>query len=195
MFYEPLSFLIRNLAGFFILNLLLRFYLQVVRASFGHPLAQFTVKLTNFAVLPMRRLVPSMGGYDTATLLLAWVSALAMNLLLILVSPIPLNLFAPTVVTGLAMMAVVSVIQFSIYLMLGVVFLQAILSWVNPYNPLAPLLDALTRPFLNPIRRVIHPVGGIDLSPLVLLLALQMISQFMILPIEQSLFAYTVSPR
>jgi YggT family protein len=196
MFYEPLRFLIRNLAGFFILILLLRFYLQVVRAPFGHPLAQFTVKLTNFAVLPLRRIVPSVGGYDTATLLLAWVTALLMNLLLIVASPFPINLLAPMALAGLAVMAVLSVIEFSLYLLLGAVFMQAVLSWVNPYqNPLTPLLDALTRPFLNPIRRVIHPVGGIDLSPLVLMLVLTMILQYLIPQLEPGLFAFTLAPR
>ncbi|MBV8656209.1 MAG: YggT family protein [Burkholderiales bacterium] len=190
MFYDAFSFLIRNLAGFFILNLLLRFYLQVVRAPFGHPLAQFTVKLTNFVVLPVRRIIPSVSGYDTATLLLAWLTALLMNVLLLFVSPLPLNFMAPNVALGLVMLALLALMQFSFYLMLGAVFIQAIMSWVNPYNPLTPVLDALTRPLLAPVRRVLPLLGGIDLSPLVLILALQMLLQFVVAPIESRLLSY-----
>jgi len=190
MFYDAFSFLIRNLAGFFILNLLLRFYLQVARAPFGHPLAQFTVKLTNFVVLPVRRLIPSIGGYDSATLLLAWLTALLMNLLLLLVAPFPVNLLSSAAALGLIMLAFLAMMQFSLYLMFGAIFIQAILSWVNPYNPLTPVLDALTRPLLAPIRRILPSMGGIDLSPLVLILAIQMVLLFVIGPIESRLLTY-----
>ena len=190
MLYDAFSFLVRNLAGFFILNLLLRFYLQVVRAPFGHPLAQFTVKLTNFVVLPVRRLIPSVAGYDSATLLLAWLTALLMHVLLLLMSPLPLNFLSPNAALGLAMLALLALMQFSFYLMLGAVFIQAIMSWVNPYNPLTPVLDALTRPLLAPVRRILPLLGGIDLSPLVLILALQMLLQFVVAPIESRLLAY-----
>lgn len=190
MLLDPLRFLISNLAGFFILNLLLRFYLQVVRAQFGHPLAQFTVKLTNFAVLPLRRIVPSIGGYDTATMLLAWLTALVMHVLLLLLSPLPLSLLAPNALVGLALSALLTLIQLSLYLLLGAVLVQAVLSWVNPYNPLTPLLDALTRGPLAPIRRIVPPLGNFDLSPLVLLLILQMLLQFAVTPVEARLYSY-----
>ncbi|SFZ74217.1 YggT family protein [Chitinimonas taiwanensis] len=190
MFSEALSFLVRNIASFFILMVLLRFYLQLARAPFGHPLAQFTVKLTNFAVLPLRRMVGSLGGYDTATVLLAWFCALLMHLLLLLLLPLPINWLAPDTAFGLFMLAVLELLRLSLYLVFGAVLVQAILSWVNPYNPLAPILDALSRPFLKPIRRLLPPVGGFDLSPLVLLLLLQMLLMFVLAPIEQRLLHY-----
>ncbi|MBL8509465.1 MAG: YggT family protein, partial [Chitinimonas sp.] len=121
MLNDALSFLIRNIASFFILNLLLRFYLQVARAPFGHPLAQFTVKLTNFMVLPARRLLPSVGGYDTASMLLAGVGALLMHLLLLALSPYPFSLFSPAVGLGLVMLAMLELIRLTLYLVFGAV--------------------------------------------------------------------------
>ncbi|WP_374357703.1 YggT family protein [Chitinimonas sp.] len=192
MLSDALSFLVRNLAGFFILNLLLRFYLQVARASFAHPLAQFTVKLTNFAVLPMRRIVPSMGGYDSATLLLAWLSCAVMELSLLMLSHLPFTPLSSNGLIGLALLAILALLQFSLYLLFGAVVMQAILSWVNPYNPLSPILDALTRPYLLPIRRILPSMGGLDLSPFVLILILQLILQFLIGAAELKLIAYAV---
>lgn len=190
MLQEALAFLVRNLASFFILNLLLRFYLQVARAPFGHPLAQFTVKLTNFVVQPVRRIVPSVGSYDTATILLAWLFALLMHLVLLMLTPLPLVLASPTTVLGLMGLALLEVMKLSLYLLFGAVLVQAVLSWVSPYNPLTPLLDKLTRPYLGPIRRLLPNMGGIDLSPLVLILLLQMIQLFVLAPIEQQVLGF-----
>ncbi|GAB3244123.1 YggT family protein [Chitinimonas naiadis] len=192
MLQEALAFLVRNLASFFILNLLLRFYLQVARAPFGHPLAQFTVKLTNFIVMPVRRVIPSVAGYDTATLLLAWLGALLMHLILLLLAPYPFDLSNPSTTLGLMALAVLELMKLTLYLMFGAILVQAVLSWVNPYNPLAPLLDKLTRPFLNPIRKLLPAIGGIDLSPFVLLLVLQMVLMFVLAPIEQRVLMYIV---
>lgn len=186
MVLEALAFLIRNLASFFILNLLLRFYLQVARAPFGHPLAQFTVKLTNFVVLPVRRVVPSIGGYDTASLLLAWLAALLMHTLLILLGN-GLFLFTTTAYVTLLLMAVLELFKLTLYLLLGAVLVQAVMSWVNPYNPLTPILEKLTRPFLAPIRKILPSISGIDLSPFVLLLILQMLLNFALMPLEMQL--------
>ncbi|HEY9103200.1 YggT family protein [Chitinimonas sp.] len=190
MLQEALAFLVRNLASFFILNLLLRFYLQVVRAPFGHPLAQFTVKLTNFLVQPVRRIVPSVGSYDTATILLAWLGALLMHLILLMLTPLPLVLASPNTVFGLMGLALLEVMKLSLYLLFGAVLVQAVLSWVHSYNPLTPLLDKLTRPYLGPIRRLLPNLGGIDLSPLVLILLLQMIQLFVLAPIEQQILRF-----
>ncbi|MGQ5524270.1 YggT family protein [Chitinimonas sp. PSY-7] len=192
MLAEALSFLVRNLVSFFILNLLLRFYLQVARAPFGHPLAQFTVKLTNFAVLPLRKLIGSMRGYDTATLLLAWLSAIVMHFILLLLSPWPINFLTPVAAIGLMMLSLVELMKLSLYLLFATVIVQAILSWVSPYNPLTPMLEAISRPFLSPLRKVIPVIGGIDLSPLALILILQMLLQFALAPIELGVFQYIV---
>jgi YggT family protein len=192
MLADTLDFLIRNLCSFFLLNLLLRFYLQMARAPFGHPLAQFVVKLTNFLVLPTRRWVPSVGHYDSATLFLSWLGAMLMHLLLLLVSPWPVNVLTPVFAVGLTLLGVVEVVKLSFYLLFGATLVQAILSWVNPYNPLAPMLDALTRPLLAPLRRVIPLMGGVDLSPLVLILLLQLALNIVVVHAERALLTYMI---
>lgn len=173
MIAETLQFLIKTLADLFVLVLLLRFYLQVARAPFKHPLSQFVMAVSNFAVLPMRKLVPSVHGYDTATLLLALLVSLFSNVLMLALNPLPYSFAAPETWLGLLCLSLLDVFRQSLYLLMGAVIVQAILSWVNPYNPLTPILDALTRPFLRPFRRAV--IGGVDLSPLILFLIIQVI--------------------
>lgn len=173
MIAETLQFLIKTLADLFVLVLLLRFYLQVARAPFKHPLSQFVMAVSNFAVLPMRKLVPSVHGYDTATLLLALLVGLFSNVLMLALNPLPYSFAAPETWLGLLCLSLLDVFRQSLYLLMGAVIVQAILSWVNPYNPLTPILDALTRPFLRPFRRA--AIGGVDLSPLILFLIIQVI--------------------
>ncbi|BAK78739.1 YGGT family protein [Pseudogulbenkiania sp. NH8B] len=173
MIAETLQFLIKTLADLFVLVLLLRFYLQVARAPFKHPLSQFVMAVSNFAVLPMRKLVPSVHGYDTATLLLALLVGLFSNVLMLALNPLPYSFAAPETWLGLLCLSLLDVFRQSLYLLMGAVIVQAILSWVNPYNPLTPILDALTRPFLRPFRRAV--IGGVDLSPLILFLIIQVI--------------------
>lgn len=184
---EVLAFLIGNLMGFFILNLLLRFYLQVARVSFSHPLAQFTVRLTNFAVVPVRRLVPALGGYDTASLLLAWLCALVMHIVLVLLDGFPLAWASPVSVMVLGLLAVLELFRLSLYLLFAALLVQVILSWVQPVNPLSPLLNGLTRPVLRPLQKLIPPMGGLDLSPMVALLIIEVMQRFVVVGLEKTL--------
>ncbi|WP_249383914.1 YggT family protein [Chitinivorax sp. B] len=187
---QALRFLIENIAGFFALALLLRFYLQVVKAPFQHPLPQFLLAFTNWIVLPTRRLVKSVGGYDTATLLLAWLTILLKDFLIIHLFPISVSFAMPTALIGLMLLALVHVLQLSLYLLIGAVIVQAILSWVSSYgNPLTPILGRITDPFLRPLQKRIPTVGGVDLSPLVLLLILQLILMVPISYMEGAMFA------
>lgn len=185
MLLDTLRFLIKTCADLFVLVLLLRFYLQVVRAPFSHPLAQFVVKLTNFAVLPLRRVVPSFRAYDSATLVLAWLVSLLAIALMLWLAPMPYSLLSPQSWLGVTLLAVLEVFRASVHLLMGAVIVQAILSWVSPYNPLGAVLELLTRPFLKPFRRL--NVGGIDLSPLALLLLLQVILMLPVAALEQIL--------
>ncbi|KZE28902.1 YggT family protein [Crenobacter luteus] len=174
MIYQTLEFVIRMLAELFALVLLLRFYLQVARAPFRHPLAQFSMALTNFVVLKARRLIPSVRSYDTATLAVAWAVLLLSKAASLLLNPVvSYDLVAPQTWLALALLAVLDLFKLSLYLLMGAVLVQAVLSWVNPYNPLTPVLDALTRPYLRPFGRA--RVGGVDLSPLILILIIQVI--------------------
>lgn len=187
MLLDSLRFLITNLCGFFALNLLLRFYLQVVRQPFNHPLAQFVLAMTNFAVLPLRKVLPSVGGYDSASLLLAWLTSLLMHVLVLLLSALPYNLFNPASAIALMLLAALDIMRLSVYLLFAAVLVQVVLSWVSPYNPLMPLLHKLTAPFLRPIQKALPPMGGIDLSPLLLILVIQLVLNVIFTSLEQSI--------
>ena len=166
-----LVYLIEVAAGFFTVLLLLRFLMQWARAG-RNPVADFVNAFTNFAVRPLRRVVPGLWGLDLSTLLLAWLTEfLALLLVAALVSGVAIG-------PGLgliALMALVNLVRLLLYIVIAVVILQAVLSWVNPYSPIAPLLNALTRPFLRPLQRVIPTVANVDLSPLVVIIICQLL--------------------
>jgi YggT family protein len=172
MLAQIILFVLDTVCGFLTFALLARFALQWARAPFRNPLGQFIVAVTDWMVRPVRRLVPGLFGLDMASLLLAWFwqvvyqgIALGLSGVLFAVSP------APTLVV--ALLAALEVAKMGLYLVIGAVLVSAMLSWVNPYAPLADVFNALTRPLLRPFRRFIPPVGGVDLSPLALLLVLQ----------------------
>ncbi|MGM8060288.1 YggT family protein [Vogesella indigofera] len=184
MLLETLQFLIKTISELFVLVLLMRFYLQVARAPFKHPLTQFVIAVSNFAVLPLRRWIPAWRSYDTATMVLAWVVSLLALISILLLNPLPYDLLHPQSWLSLTLLALLDVFRLSLYLLMGAVFVLAILSWVNPYNGLRPVLEALTRPYLRPFQRAV--IGGVDLSPLVLLLVIQVILMLPVRMLEMS---------
>lgn len=172
MLAQIVLFILDTVCGFLTLALLVRFALQWARASFRNPLGQFIVAVTDWMVRPARRVVPGLFGLDLASLLLAWLwqviyqgITLGLSGVLLVVSP------APALVVVL--LAALEVVKVGLYLVMGAVIVSAVFSWVNPYAPLAEVFNTLTRPLLRPFRRFIPPVGGVDLSPLALLLVLQ----------------------
>lgn len=175
MLIQALIFIIESVMNLFVLVVLMRFFLQLVRAPYKHPLSQFINAVTNFAVLPLRRILPGWMGIDLASLAVAWIAEVLLLLAVAALNGFPF-LAAGALAYGLfALLAVIKLLQFSVYIFIGVVLIQAILSWVNPYNPLTPLLDSLSRPILRPIQKRMPLIGGVDLSPLVALLLLQLI--------------------
>ena len=172
MLAQIILFILDTVCGLLTLALLVRFALQWARASFRNPLGQFIVAVTDWMVRPARRVVPGLFGLDLASLLMAWLwqviyqgIALGLSGVLLVVSP------APALVVLL--LAALEVVKIGLYLVMGAVMVSAVFSWVNPYAPLAEVFNTLTRPLLRPFRRFIPPVGGVDLSPLALLLVLQ----------------------
>jgi YggT family protein len=158
--------------------------MQWARVPFRNPLGQFIVAVTDWMVRPLRRLIPGLFGLDMASLFLAWLwqvayqgIALGFTGVLVAVSA------APAIVV--ALLALLEVAKISLYLVIGAVIVSAVFSWVNPYAPLADVFNTLTRPLLRPFRRVIPAVGGVDLSPLALLLVLQ-IALFVIASLRHS---------
>ncbi len=158
--------------GFFVLMFLLRFYFQLLRVPFRNQVGEFVIATTNWMVMPARRVIPSLLGMDLASLVCAWVLQAALLALLLTIGGRDLS-SAPGVAAGvLFALALVDLLQLSVKILLFVVILQAALSWINPHHPMQFVLDAITRPMLRPIRRVVPPVANVDLSPLVLILAL-----------------------
>jgi YggT family protein len=180
MLNQILRFLLDTVLGFFVFVLLVRFYLQLLRAPFRNPLGQFVIALTNWLVLPARRFVPSMFGLDLASFLLAWlIEALLIFTLYVLrvgsmggASGLTIGIFFSLAFLELA--------RFSLYLLIGVILIQAVISWINPHAPLAPMFNLITAPFLRPFRRWIPPIGNVDLSPLFALVA----AQLLLIPLE-----------
>lgn len=175
MLNQALQFLIETLLGLFVVAVLLRFYLQWARTPFRNPASQFIAALTDFAVKPLRRFIPGLFGLDLASLVLAWLVEYLMLLCLFWLGGMLMLSAGPSVYLAVAFLAVIKLIKISIYILLGAVFIQAILSWVNPHTPLAPVLSRLTDPFLLPLRRVVPLVANVDLSPLLLFIICELL--------------------
>ncbi len=175
MLGNALIFIAQVAFGLLTLALLLRFYLQWVRAPYRNPLADFVNALTDFMVRPARRVLPGLWGIDLPTLLLAWLMQLLEWLIVLQVRGFRFGAEIGLAILGVAAVAAVAVAQMLVYIVLFSTLLQAVLSWVNPGSPVAPLLDAMTRPFLRMFRRRIPPIGNVDLSPLFLMVACQLL--------------------
>lgn len=166
MFAQIGVFLVDAVVSFFVFMLLARFHFQWLRVPFRNPAGEFVLATTSWLVVPVRRFVPGLAGLDLATLLLAWLLQ-------------ALGLWAQAAILGaepaavtVAAIALVDLLRYSLYILVFALIVQAVLSWVNPYTPMAPAFDTLTRPFLKPLRRFIPPMGSVDLTPLVLLVIL-----------------------
>ena len=180
MLNQILRFLLDTVLGFFVFVLLARFYLQMLRAPFRNPLGQFVTALTNWLVMPARRVIPGMFGLDLASFLLAWLIEALLLFLLYALGARGIGGASGLVVGVFFTLALLELARFSLYLLIGVILIQAVMSWFNPYAPLAPLFNALTGPFLRPFRRLIPPIGNVDLSPLFALVT----AQLLLIPLE-----------
>ncbi len=174
MLAETAGYVAKVVFELFIMAVLLRFYAQALRASFRNPIAVFVLALTDWAVKPLRRVVPGLMGLDLASFFVAWWVAMALYLILALLAG-RANFAAPQFFPMLAVMGAVILIKLSLYLLIAVVLVQALLSWTNPTHPIRPFFESLSRPFLRPLQRAVPLIGGVDLSPLILLIALQVL--------------------
>jgi YggT family protein len=170
MLYEMFNFVVEIVAGIFAGFLLLRFWMQALRLRPPSSLGQAIFQITDWLVKPIRRVVPGFGGLDWASLIAAFLVALVSILLD--------SLFGGQFHLGFIMLAaVLRLLQWVLYGLMALLVLEAVLSFVNPYAPLAPIIRALNAPLLAPIRRLIPPIGGIDFSILVALIILQLLSR------------------
>lgn len=165
-------FLVQTLFGFYILAVVLRFLLQCVRADFYNPLVQFLVRITNPPLRPLRRIVPGYRGLDLASVLLAFV---LQGLEVLLVA---LLLNQSVSMGGLLLLTVAELLKLLINIYLWSVIIQALLSWFNPdpRHPAARVLAQLTAPVLRPAQRLLPPISGVDLSPMLVVVALIFLS-------------------
>lgn len=176
---EQAGFLIlESLVGFLTTLLLLRFYMQLFRVPFSNQIGGFVLQLTNWLVLPLRRVIPSAAGLDLASLLPAFLLQ-AVLMIALISARAGLAVVTPDIALLIVSRAVIAILRISVYLLMGVLILQAILSWVAPYSPLSRPLTQMTYPLLQPIRRFIPPLSGIDLSPLIAILLAQVVLIFL----------------
>ena len=175
MLQQIASFLLDVVAGFFVYLLLARFLFQWLRVPFRNVLGEFVIAVTNWMVLPARRVIPSLAGLDLASLLLAWLLQALLLYVLFLIAGLGFSSAPETAVLVIAGLALIDLVRFAVYILVFALIVQAVLSWVSPYSPVGPLVDTLTRPFLRPIRRFVPPLGNVDLSPLVLIVVLQVL--------------------
>jgi len=153
----------------------LRFYMQWARVPFHNPFAQFVVKVTDFAVRPLRRVIPGFFGLDWASLLLFFLAEVLMVLASHWVMGYPFFIAGGQVLPGFLLLALAVALRLAIYISLGLVLIQAVLSWVNPFSPYASVFYALARPVLAPFQRVIPTIGGVDVSPIAAFVVLQLV--------------------
>ena len=175
MITNALIFLVNTVFGLFVVALLLRFYLQWVRASYRNPLSEFLQALTDFMVRPARRLIPGLWGLDLTTLALAWLVQLVEILVVLQIKDYGLGPAAGESFAAAALLALVMLVKIGLYIVMAAVIVQVVLSWVGPYSPLMPLANSMTRPFLRVFQRRVPPIGNVDLSPLFALVVIQLL--------------------
>jgi YggT family protein len=185
MLIQALAYVIDALFSIFILSALVRFWMQTLRAPVRNPIAQFTMALTDWAVRPLRRVIPGVFKLDLATLVVAWAFEFLLQVILLLLLKDGSLLDNPNVLSVLLFISLVKLVRLSIYVFMGAVIIQAVLSWVNPYHPVAPFFNALTSPFLKPVQKAIPPIGGVDITPVLVLIFFQLLLMLPVAWLEQ----------
>ena len=182
---DALAIVVNSLFALFIMSVLVRFWMQVVRAPTRNPFAQFSIALTDFAVRPMRRVIPGFFRLDLASVLVALVFELVLQVILVALRGANPFENAGAVLPVLLFYSFVELVRLSIYIFMVAILIQAVLSWVAAHHPVAPFFDALTRPLLRPIRKVLPLIGGVDISPIFAFLFLQLMLLIPVTLLEQ----------
>lgn len=168
------SYLISTVFGLYIIIVLLRFLLQLVRADFYNPLSQFIVKATAPVLNPLRRVIPGLFGIDIASVLLAYTLQYIENILLFAIRGIPAH---PVL---LLWYSIGSLLTLLLYIYFFAILVQVIISWVSPgtYNPATALIHHITEPVMRPARKLLPPFSGFDLSPILVFVVLNILIMF-----------------
>jgi YggT family protein len=173
MVYQMVSMVLDVVAGLVAGTCLLRFLMQWQRISFHQPLGNFVFSMTDWLILPLRKVVPAWSAWDLSSLVGAWLIKVVQFLLLWLVAGGKGSLAL------LPLLSLVGLAQLVVSALSALVLVLAIMSWVNPGSQMYALTARLCEPFLRPFQRVVPLIGGIDLSPLVLLLILQILGMLL----------------
>jgi len=172
-------FLMDTILGIYILLVLLRFLLQLVRADFYNPISQFIVRATNPPLVRLRRFIPGLWGVDLAVLLLLiTMEALRISLTAVLLGHSPR-------LTGIILLSLGELAKLAVYTVIFSIFIRALLSWFSSglQHPITRLLGSFTDPMLRPVQRMLPATGGIDLSPLVVFIAMMLILKLVVQPL------------
>jgi YggT family protein len=177
---QPAVFLVQVLFGLYAALVVLRFLLQLVRADFYNPLSQFIVRATKPLLNPLRRFIPGVSGMDIAALVLAWFVLAVEQLVILGLAGVGLQPLAA------ALLAIPELISLISNLFLFAILIQVIISWINPgsYNPAISLIHSLTEPILGSVRRRMPEMGGLDLSPMVVMVGLVVLEMLLVPPLK-----------
>ena len=180
---QPAVFLVQVLFGLYATLVVLRFLLQLTRADFYNPISQFIVKATRPLLNPLRRVIPGVSGIDLASLVLAWLVITIEQLAILGLAGAG---FQPA---AAALLAIPEMISLIINIFLFAILIQVIMSWVNPggYNPAIGRIHALTEPLLAPVRQRMPDMGGLDLSPMIVMIGLVVLEMLLVPPIKELL--------
>ena len=174
MLYQIIALLLEVSIGLLSGVCLLRLYMQYQRIPMsersGNPIGKFVFAVTDWIVLPLRRVVPAMGRWDSASLLAALILQFCQYAILWLLAGADAGMLSVLV------LALFGVLRTVLSGLTGLIIVYAVLSWMQSHSPLSDLLDRLVAPFLMPVRRIVPLVGGVDLSPLALLVLVQIAS-------------------
>ena len=177
---NPLVFLVQIIFGAYTLVVMLRFLLQLVKADFYNPVSQFVVKVTTPPLRPLRRMIPGIAGLDIASIILMWLLKSLELALIMMIGGLGTSLL-PALIWSIP-----ELISLFINVFLFAILIQVIISWVNPggYNPVIGLLNSLTEPLLGPARRIVPPISGLDLSPMLVMIGLVLLKMLLLPPIQ-----------
>ena len=169
-------FVIKTLGSLYLLIVMLRFILQLVRANFYNPLCQFIVKATQPLLKPLRRVIPSMFGLDMSSLVLALIVQMVLIAVILLLKGFEVDLLL------LVPWALIAIFSLFLNILFYAMIISVILSWVAPgsHNPGAELVQQITEPVLAPFRRIIPNLGGLDISPIFAFIAIQLLQSWLI---------------
>ena len=176
---NAIEFLIQTIFGLYLVAVMLRVLLQLTRADFYNPVSQFLVKVTNPPLIPLRRIIPGFMGIDFAAIVLMILIKALEIFLIVLIKGVSIK------ISGLVVLSIAELLRLLINVYFFAILIQVVISWVNPgtYNPAVSLLYSINEPLLARARRLIPPISGFDLSPIVVIILLQLISILLIQPI------------